>query len=125
MSVHLNHTIVHTRDNRASAEFLGGILGLVPGETWGPFVPLDLANGVTLDFVSTDIDFPAQHYAFLVSEAEFDGIFARITEAGVTYYPSPRLDNPGHINRNDGGRGMYFLDPNGHAMEVITKPYGG
>ncbi|MFE1955883.1 MULTISPECIES: VOC family protein [Streptomyces] len=126
MAVQLNHTIVHSRDNRESAEFLAGILGLTAGDTWGPFVPLELSNGVTLDFATIPADsIVAQHYAFLVTEEEFDAIFGRIREAGLTYYADPRLKRPGEINHNDGGRGLYFLDPAGHGMEVITRPYGG
>ncbi|MBT2367404.1 VOC family protein [Streptomyces sp. ISL-10] len=124
MSVEFNHTIVLARDNRESAEFLAHVLGLELGQEWGPFIPLPLSNGVTLDFVTVDHEVPLQHYAFLVSEDEFDGIFRRIEEAGVTYFADPHGKQPGEINHNDGGRGMYFLDPAGHGMEVITRPYG-
>lgn len=125
MSVQLNHTIVHSRDNRESAEFLARILGLETGTEWGPFIPLELANGVTLDFATIPAEsIVMQHYAFLVSEAEFDGILRRIQERGVTYFADPHGRHPGEINRNDGGRGMYFMDPAGHGMEVITRPYG-
>lgn len=125
MSVELNHTIVHARDKRESAEFLAGILGLEVGAEWGPFVPLATANGVTLDFATApEESIVAQHYAFLVSEAEFDTAFARIEELGLTYYADPHRERPGEINHNDGGRGVYFLDPVGHAMEIITRPYG-
>ncbi|GAB3976867.1 hypothetical protein GCM10029978_064960 [Actinoallomurus acanthiterrae] len=65
-----------------------------------------------------------QHYAFLVSEEEFDAIFGRIQEAGVTYYADPFHQEPGRINHLDGGRGAYFSDPNGHNLEIITRPYG-
>lgn len=124
MSVDLNHTIVMAHDNRASAEFLAHILGLRAGDAWGPFVPLELGNGVTLDYMATDRDIPSQHYAFLVSEEEFDGIFARVEAGGVTYYSEPGMRRAHEINRNDGGRGFYFRDPGGHSMEVITRPYG-
>ncbi|MGW3243127.1 VOC family protein [Streptomyces sp. NPDC001070] len=125
MSVELNHTIVHARDNRESADFLAHILGLRAGEAWGPFVPLQLSNGVTLDFATVPADSIAmQHYAFLVPEAAFDGILRRIQEAGLTYWADPHGKRPGEINHNDGGRGVYFMDPAGHGMEVITRPYG-
>jgi catechol 2,3-dioxygenase-like lactoylglutathione lyase family enzyme len=125
MPVQLNHTIVHARDRQESAEFLAGILGLEVGSAWGPFLPVVTENDVALDFVtSTAAQITTQHYAFLISEAEFDAAFARIQQAGITYYPSPRLDHPNEINHNDGGRGLYFLDPSGHAMEIITRPYG-
>ncbi|MFF4404477.1 VOC family protein [Streptomyces sp. NPDC001262] len=126
MSVELNHAIVHARDNRESAEFLAHILGLEVGIPWGPFVPVDTANGVTLDFASIPAEsIVMQHYAFLVSDDEFDAAFARIEEAGITYYADPRAQQPGEINHNYGGRGLYFMDPAGHALEIITRPYGG
>ncbi|MEV4331219.1 VOC family protein [Streptomyces sp. NPDC049597] len=125
MSAEFNHTIVFARDNHESAAFLAHVLGLEVGQEWGPFVPLALSNGVTLDFATLGDEVPLQHYAFLVSEDEFDGIFRRIEEAGVTYFADPHGKRPGEINHNDGGRGMYFHDPAGHGMEVITRPYGG
>ncbi|WP_425840595.1 VOC family protein [Streptomyces fractus] len=126
MAVQLNHTIVHSRDNRESAEFLAHILGLEVGDEWGPFIPLVLSNGVTLDFATVPAaSIVTQHYAFLVTEEEFDGIFGRIKDAGLTYYADPHRKQPGEINHNDGGRGVYFMDPAHHGMEVITRPYGG
>ncbi|MEU1617259.1 VOC family protein [Streptomyces sp. NPDC005722] len=125
MSVELNHTIVHAPDNRESADFLAHILGLRAGEEWGPFVPLRLSNGVTLDFATVPAEtIVMQHYAFLVPETAFDGILSRIQEAGLTYWADPHGKRPGEINHNDGGRGVYFTDPAGHGMEVITRPYG-
>ncbi|MFE9724961.1 VOC family protein [Streptomyces sp. NPDC005794] len=126
MSVELNHTIVHSRDNRESAEFLAHILGLTVGTEWGPFIPVVLANGVTLDFATVPADsITVQHYAFLISEAEFDTAFGLIEEKGITYYADPHRKHPGEINHNDGGRGVYFPDPSGHGLELITRPYGG
>ncbi|MEU9060768.1 VOC family protein [Streptomyces sp. NPDC048430] len=126
MSVELNHTIVHSRDNRESAEFLAHILGLTVGTEWGPFIPVVLANGVTLDFATVPAEsLTVQHYAFLISEAEFDTAFERIEAQGITYYADPHKKHPGEINHNDGGRGVYFPDPSGHGMEIITRPYGG
>ncbi|MEE1740438.1 VOC family protein [Streptomyces sp. BE147] len=126
MSVELNHTIVHCRNNRESAEFLAHLLDLETGPEWGPFIPVDLANGVTLDFATIpEESITTQHYAFLISEAEFDTAFARIKEQGLTYYGDPHQKLLGEINHNDGGRGVYFFDPSGHALELITRPYGG
>ncbi|WP_250290419.1 VOC family protein [Streptomyces atroolivaceus] len=126
MSVELNHTIVHSRDNRESAEFLANILGLTVGTEWGPFIPVVLANGVTLDFAAIPAEsITVQHYAFLISEAEFDAALDRIKAQGITYYADPHRKHPGEINHNDGGRGVYFPDPSGHGMELITRPYGG
>ena len=125
MSVDLNHTIVACRDQQRSAAFLTEILGLPAASRFGRFLVVSTDNGVSLDFAETDSEITAQHYAFLSSEEEFDTIFGRITERGVQYWADPRRSRPGEINRNDGGRGVYFLDPDGHLMEVITRPYGG
>ncbi|MFH8804011.1 VOC family protein [Streptomyces sp. NPDC017936] len=125
MSVELNHTIVHSRDNRESAAFLAHVLGLEVGAEWGPFVPVDVSNGVTLDFATVPAESIAmQHYAFLVSDEEFDAAFDRIERAGITYYADPHGKHPGEINHHHGGRGLYFMDPAGHGMEIITRPYG-
>ncbi len=125
MAVELNHTIVHSRDNRESAEFLARVLGLEVGAEWGPFIPLDLANGVVLDFATIPAgSITPQHYAFLLSEEEFTASFEQIKAAGVPYFADPHGKRPGEINHNDGGRGVYFTDPAGHGMEIITRPYG-
>ncbi|MEV1049467.1 VOC family protein [Streptomyces sp. NPDC049916] len=126
MSVELNHTIVHCRDKRESAQFLADLLDLTVGAEWGPFIPVVLANGVTLDFATAPTGAIApQHYAFLISEAQFDTAFARVQELGIEYFADPHGRYPGEINRNDGGRGVYFPDPSGHGLELITRPYGG
>ncbi|UGY91970.1 VOC family protein [Streptomyces gobiensis] len=125
MSVELNHTIVYARDKKMSAEFLASILGLEVGAPFGPFIPVVTSNGVTLDFYEGgEGPITPQHYAFLVSEDDFDAIFDRIEAAGLTYYADPSHTRPGEINRMDGGRGAYFDDPDGHNMEIITRPYG-
>lgn len=126
MSVELNHTIVHARDNRESAQFFADLLGLEITAEWGPFIAVRLSNGVTLDFASIPADqIVMQHYAFLVSEEAFDAAYSRITACGIEHYADPHRQQPGEINHNDGGRGVYFMDPAGHAMELITVPYGG
>ncbi|MFI1283727.1 VOC family protein [Streptomyces sp. NPDC020858] len=125
MSVELNHTIIHSRDNRESATFLAHVLNLEVGAEWGPFIPVDTGNGVTLDFATIPAEsITAQHYAFLLSEEEFDVAFEKIRSAGVPYFADPHGKHPGEINHNDGGRGVYFTDPSGHGMEIITRPYG-
>lgn len=125
MSIQLNHTIINSRDKRAAAEFLASILGLRVGPPFGPFLPVETGNGVTLDFADSDPErITSQHYAFLVSEEEFDAIMGRIHQAGVTFYADPGHRRAGEINRNDGGRGAYFSDPSGHNLEIITRPYG-
>ncbi|MFG2825276.1 VOC family protein [Kitasatospora sp. NPDC048365] len=124
MSVELNHTIVHARDSRESAEFLAHVLGLEVGTPWGPFVPVATSNGVTLDFASIPAEsIVMQHYAFLVTDEVFDAAFARIRAKGLTYWADPHGKLPGEINHHHGGRGVYFLDPAGHGLELITTPY--
>jgi len=124
MPVHLNHTIVAARDRHASATFLSDLLGLGPHTTYGPFAVVELANDVSLDFMDDPHVHP-RHYAFLVTEAEFDEIFGRIRERGLDYWADPFERRPGEINTNDGGRGVYWKDPDGHVLEIITRPYGG
>jgi catechol 2,3-dioxygenase-like lactoylglutathione lyase family enzyme len=123
--VQLNHTIVHARDKRRSAQFLAEVLGLAEPTEFGPFLVVNVANGVSLDFVDDSGPIQAQHYAFLVTEAEFDQIFDRITAQGLDYWADPFHREPGRINRNDGGRGVYWNDPDEHVLEIITRPYGG
>ncbi len=125
MTVQLNHTIVMARDKEASARFLTEILGLPDAARFGPFQVVALDNGVSLDFHETQDEIAPQHYAFLITEAGFDEIFARILERDLGHWADPGRSRPGEINRNDGGRGVYFEDPNGHLLEIITRPYGG
>jgi catechol 2,3-dioxygenase-like lactoylglutathione lyase family enzyme len=124
MAVAFNHTIVWSHDSRASATFLAEILGL-PGPTqWGPFQIVATENGVSVDFMNKTGEIASQHYAFLVSESEFDEIFGRIQERGLSFWADPGRTREGEINRHDGGRGVYFKDPNGHLLEILTRPYG-
>jgi catechol 2,3-dioxygenase-like lactoylglutathione lyase family enzyme len=125
MAITLNHTIVHVRDKHASARFLVDLLGLEAPTTYGPFVVVEVANGVSLDYADDHGDPHPQHYAFLVSETEFDEIHARIVASGVTYWADPFHRHEGEINTADGGRGLYWDDPDGHSLEIITVPYGG
>jgi catechol 2,3-dioxygenase-like lactoylglutathione lyase family enzyme len=124
MSVRLNHTIVWCRDKQRSAAFLTEILGLPPATRFGPFLVVDAANDVSLDFHDREGDIASQHYAFLIGEDDFDAIFGRIREREIAYWADPGLNRRGEINHNDGGRGLYFEDPDGHLLEVITRPYG-
>lgn len=124
MSVELNHTIVLARDKHASAKWLADLLGLEVHPQFGPFIPVQVSNGVTLDYAETTEEIAGQHYAFRVSEAEFDQIFARLRQADVTRYADPGHRSSEEINTRDGGRGTYFTDPNGHNMEILTRPYG-
>jgi catechol 2,3-dioxygenase-like lactoylglutathione lyase family enzyme len=125
MTIKLNHTIVHSRDPRAAAEFFAGLFGLPAPKPFGPFLDVEVANEVTLAFLDAeDMEIQTQHYAFLVSEAEFDQIFGRIKERGMKYWADPGRKQEGKINHHFGGRGVYFQDPSGHLLEIITRPYG-
>jgi hypothetical protein len=124
MAVELNHTIVPASDRKAAAQWVAELLGLDPPKPWGPFYGVDLANGVQLDFADEHGEIRPTHYAFLISEEEFDEIYGRIVERDIEHWADPMTTRPGQINHNDGGRGVYFMGPDGHFLEVITRPYG-
>lgn len=125
MSIELNHTIVTAKDKKESARFLAELLGLEVSPQYGPFIPVTIPNGVTLDYADGDGGpIAPQHYAFLVSEDEFDAIFGRIKDRGLTYWADPYHQHEGETNTNDGGRGVYWEDPDGHNLEILTRPYG-
>ena len=124
MAIDFNHTIVSARDSEASARFLAEMLGLPGPRKWGPFQIVTTANGANIDFMNSDSGITPQHYAFLVSESEFDEIFGRIQGRSLSYWADPSQKQSGEINHRDGGRGVYFEDPDGHLLEVITRPYG-
>ncbi len=127
MSVLLNHTIVSCRDKQASARYLTDTLGLPEAKPFGPFMVVEMSNGVSLDYHDVfpdDAEIASQHYAFLVSETEFGEIFSRLEQAGQDYWADPGLSRKGEINHRDGGRGVYFGDPDGHVLEILTRPYG-
>ena len=124
MSVRLNHTIVWCRDRERSATFFTEVFGLPPAPTYGPFRVVELANDLSLDFHATDEDIAPQHYAFLVGDDEWDAIFDRVVARGLEYWADPGKSEPGRVNHHDGGKGVYFEDPDGHFLEIITRPYG-
>ncbi len=124
MPAQLNHTIVWCRDRHVSSQFMARMLGLPPPRTFLHFEIVDAANGVSLDFMEKDGPVAPQHYAFLVSDAEFDAGMERIATRGLAYWADPARTRPGEINRHFGGRGVYFEDPDGHLLELITRPYG-
>ena len=125
VGIRFNHTIVHSRDKRRSAAFLADVLGLPEPKPFGHFMVVALAGGASLDFIDAGgAPFDRQHYAFLISEREFDRIFARIRERGLEHWADPFRKQPGEINHHFGGRGVYFADPDGHLFEVLTRPYG-
>ena len=124
MAIQLNHTIVHSADKRAAAEFFTSLFGLPAPKPFYGFLDVEVSNGVTLAFLDADgMEIQVQHYAFLVSEAEFDQIFGRIKKRKLKYWADPGQKEAGKINRHFGGRGVYFLDLSGHLLEIITKPY--
>jgi catechol 2,3-dioxygenase-like lactoylglutathione lyase family enzyme len=121
----LNHHIVAVHDPEATARFFMCILGLPPAVKLGEFVVLRVSGDTTLDFIGTGSDdFDRQHYAFLVTETEFDEIFDRIKSAEIAYWSDPMHHDAGQVNAWDDGRGVYFDDPDGHRLEIITRPYG-
>lgn len=123
MTVRLNHTIVAAHDKQSSATFLTEILGLPGPSRFSHFAVVQIGD-TSLDYADTDDEITPQHYAFLVSETEFDEIFGRIRERGLTYWADPGRRERDRINTRDHGRGLYFEDPNGHLLEILTRPYG-
>lgn len=124
MSIEFNHTIIAARDKVASANFFAEILGLPAPTRFGPFIVLKTDNGVNLDFMSTSKEIQPRHYAFLIGEHEFDEVFKRLTDKNIPYWADHKKMQAYQINHNDGGRGLYFCDPNGHFLEILTRPYG-
>jgi extradiol dioxygenase family protein len=123
MAIELNHTIVNTHDKEGGSQFVADVLGLPKPTAFGPFAVVELQNGVSLDFMDVDGEITVQHYAFLISEEEFDAVSARLRERGIPTYADPMHSRSG-FNTNDGGRGLYFDSPEGHNLEVLTRPYG-
>lgn len=123
MNVQLNHTIVWCRDKKKSSAFLVDILDLPSPTPFGPMLVVHLSNKVSLDYYDYDGEIASQHYAFLIGEEDFDQVFARIREKGLQYWADPGKQRPGETYQHNGGRGVYFDDPDGHLLEVMTRPY--
>lgn len=123
MTVQLNHTIVWCSDKQRSASFLSTMFGLPEPEPFARFLVVRTGNGVSLDFAVKEGKVSPQHYAFLVSETEFDAVMDRIEERDLPYWADPGRTKPGEINHRYGGRGVYFPDPDGHLLEAMTTPY--
>lgn len=120
MSILLDHTIVPAHDKIGSAQFFATLFGLeFDRNAVGHFAPVRVNDSLTLDFMESR-RFESHHYAFKVSEAEFDAIFARIEVEGVAYGSGPMSLEDGAINHRGGGRGVYFRDPDGHILELLT-----
>ena len=124
MAVELNHTIVWCRDKKKSANFLSSILGRPKPRRFFHFLVVDLDNHVSMDFYEVDEKIRLQHYAFLIDDAQFDRVLKRLKRSKQTYWADPGRTEKNAINTYYGGRGLYFEDPDGHLLEVITKPYG-
>lgn len=123
MAITFDHTIIEACDNEATARWLTELLGLLAHEVMGYFAVVRI-GGTSLDFISTADEIVPRHFAFLVSETEFDAIFGRLKASGQGWWANPFHKQPGEINRWDDGRGVYFDDPNGHSLEILTRPYG-
>jgi hypothetical protein len=124
MTVELDHAIVPSRDRRAAAELLAFLLGVSWSESGvGPFCPVYVNDGLTLDFDQAEGPFPVQHYCFRVSEAEFDGLLARIKSRGIPYRSTPHGPVDMRVNMQHGGRIVYWNQPDGHVWEALTVSY--
>jgi catechol 2,3-dioxygenase-like lactoylglutathione lyase family enzyme len=120
MTAKLDHMIVTARDKTESARFLAGILGLAAPTSLGKFVAVALDHGLSLDFCDVDGEISGQHYAFAVSESDFDAVLGRVRERGLAYWADPQRTRRGEVARRDRGRAIYFEDPSGHWLEVLT-----
>lgn len=123
MAAELNHTIVWCSNKQRSARFLATLLGLPEPVAFGPMLVVRLDNGVSLDFYQKEGRIAAQHYAFLLGDDDFDRAFARLREQGLDYWADPGRRRAGELYRLHGGRGCYFDDPDGHLLEIMTRPY--
>ena len=120
----LDHTIVSAKDQRASAKRLAELLGVRWAEAGaGPFSPVYVNGGLTLDFIDDDTEFPVQHFCFRVTEAEFDAILARLKAAGIRYRSAVRGPEDMKVNTDYGGRMVYWNEPDGHQWEMLTVSY--
>ncbi|HVV10641.1 VOC family protein [Amycolatopsis sp.] len=123
MSVTFDHTIIAAKDKHASAKFYRELFELPEAPSWGPFVNIQLADGVLLQFAEPPVEIQMQHYAFLVDDELFDRAYARLCAGGAEHWADPQRRRAGETNTEHGGRGVYFLDPAGHGLEMITRPY--
>lgn len=123
MTARFNHTIIAATDPAASAAFHRDLLEAEEAPAWGPFVNVLLADGVLLQFASPPMDFPPQHYAYLVDDEHFDRTLARITATSRDHWADPQRSRPGEVKVEGEARGVYLLDPAGHFLELLTRPY--
>jgi catechol 2,3-dioxygenase-like lactoylglutathione lyase family enzyme len=123
MAVRFNHTIIAAKDRNASARFYRELLEVPEAPSWGVFTNIQLSDGVLIQFAEPPVEIQMQHYAFLIDDDLFDRAYARLVEHGVEHWADPQMRRLGEINDEHGGRGVYFKDPAGHALELITRPY--
>ena len=123
MSATFNHTIIAAVDRAVSAAFYRDLLEAADAESWGFFTNLQLDGGVLLQFAEPPVEIQMQHYAFLVDDALFDRAYAILCERGIEHWADPQMKRAGETNTEHGGRGVYFKDPAGHGLELITRPY--
>lgn len=123
MSITFNHTIIATTDPASTASFYIEVLEAAHAPSWGPFVNISLDGGVMLQFASPPIEYHPQHYAFLVDDALFDRAYARLLERKIEHWADPQRTRAGETNTEHNGRGVYFLDPGGNYLELLTRPY--
>ncbi|MEV4556335.1 VOC family protein [Kitasatospora sp. NPDC049285] len=123
MPATFNHTIIASTDREVSARFFRDLLEAEQAPSWGPFTNLTLADGVLLQFAEPPVEIQMQHYAFLVDDELFDRAYGLIRDRGIEHWADPHMRRPGETNTEHGGRGVYFKDPSGHAIELLTRPY--
>jgi catechol 2,3-dioxygenase-like lactoylglutathione lyase family enzyme len=123
MTVSFNHTIIASKDRNESARFFRELLEIPEAPSWGPFTNIQLSDGVLLQFAEPPVEIQMQHYAFLIDDELFDRAYQRLCDGGIEHWADPQMQRPGEINNGHGGRGVYFKDPAGHAIELITRPY--
>jgi catechol 2,3-dioxygenase-like lactoylglutathione lyase family enzyme len=125
MTISFDHHILPSTDRERSARFLTEVLGLPPAREEGPFLAVDLGNDVALYVAGWDSEVRPQHYAFLMSEEDLDGVLARLEASGSDWWADPEGTQLRRVNHDDGGRGCYFRGPDGHWLEALTVRYGG
>ena len=123
MAARFNHTIIASTDPPRLAAIYRDILEAEDAPAWGPFVNLTIADGVLLQFATPPTEFPPQHYAYLLDDAHFDRAYSTIVGSRLDHWADPQRSRSGEINNEHDGRGVYLLDPSGHYLELITRPY--
>ena len=123
MTITFNHTIIAAKDREVSAAFYRDLLEVSDAPSWGLFTNLRLDGGVLLQFAEPPVEIQMQHYAFLVDDDLFDRAYARLVSQSIPHWADPQMRRAGEWNTEHGGRGVYFFDPAGHALELLTRPY--